>query len=197
MGVNILERMSLWNEEEYKNYNQKQTDLSSDDWRSWQLSAFRLSRSAKIIWKQVEEDWESRSKNFIEGEYNISWEDFKANISISNVFMLIAGLALENYLKAVCIAKNGQFNKQLKTHDFVKLVNLSQINFSTKEEELIERLECFVIFAGRYPAPLHSKDLTLRNFKTGGQAPLKMITGGDFDLWIKIIEKIENELEQK
>jgi hypothetical protein len=38
MRVNILERMSLWNEEEYKNHNQKQTDLSANDWRSWQSS---------------------------------------------------------------------------------------------------------------------------------------------------------------
>jgi hypothetical protein len=156
---------------------------------AWQSSASSLERAADIIWKEVKKDQEAMRKD----------EEPESDTSVSCQFMLLAGLAIENYLKAICIKRHGAYSLkgdfQFGHHDFVKLATQSGLAFNSADGEFIERLEHFVIFAGRYPAPKNSDALLPRIQNDGSWGTLSYVRSTDYADWKTLLQTLRATLE--
>jgi len=82
---------------------------------------------------------------------------------LSPIFMMLAGLSLENVFKGVCIrrqpeiVKDGTLPKWLTSHSLTQLADRAGVPLSDAEADLLERLHMHVMWAGRYPVPKDSK----------------------------------------
>jgi hypothetical protein len=67
---------------------------------------------------------------------------------------------------------------------------------STEEINLIEKLEQFITWAGKYPGPLKYEDLIPRIIQHG-ISPLYLISSSDFQKYISIYERLSDKLKNK
>jgi len=103
------------------------------------------------------------------GSYEIKpgtteWKAFQ-HIHLWREATLLLAYASENLLKGLWIAKNtveGQLMKELpkaiKTHDQIALANLTSITLNRSERSLATLFTDFVIWCGKYTAPLSNED---------------------------------------
>lgn len=142
---------------------------------AWTLSADELLRSFELLVAQEALDAPTRRDK--PGKYLPP---------IHSVAMMLAGFAIENLLKAIHISSNPAFNASGKfdvaTHDLLKLADGIDLFLTEKEKVLLERLEQFLTWAGRYPVPLFTEDMRPRTFPSGGgSAPRNFVMiGSDF-----------------
>lgn len=153
----------------------------------WMRKAREVRRAADLLWVQFIEE----IREFTSGK--ISPEPFFCDVA-----MMLYGLAMENFLKAGLAAKglatlpNGNFGQ--KSHDLLALANDFGITFSAVETELVERLQHFVEWVGRYPIPLYSVGLYPRELIGGGKGALYGVSTGDGDRIAELLRKIESYL---
>jgi hypothetical protein len=104
---------------------------------------------------------------------------------VTEVYMLLAGLAIENLAKARIVSshpsptKADRLEKDLKSHDLINLVERAGITPSEDESYLLERLEVFVTWAGRYPISSTFKDYLPRTAPQGGWGPMSNYSSSD------------------
>ena len=138
------------------------------------------------------------SADVIFGEFEKGWQAFLAakdepqtfeQLRQWRVYMFLSGLALENILKGIWVARDkkiiqdGKFSAQTKKglHSLNWLVNQinnlsppsDQISLNQDEELLLEELTTFIRWAGRYPIPKRYQETIPRGFlgaKTGRQS---------------------------
>ena len=85
--------------------------------------------------------------------------------SVSSIFMMLAGLSLENLIKGILISQDpsivngGKFNWGRKPHGLVSLFKQANVLVSSDEKMFLKRLEEFVAWVGRYPLPLATTPL--------------------------------------
>lgn len=140
----------------------------------WVLTADQLLRAFQMLARQAEAD----------AIQNREQEIYVP--SVSGTAMMVGALAIENLLKAVRIPQvpklfdsRGAF--VLDTHDILKLAEDAAISLTSEERALLERLEQFVTWAGRYPIPLFSEAMRPRTLSNGGFAPRTILSiPGDF-----------------
>ena len=132
---------------------------------TWILSADELLRAFEILARQAEEDVRklNEDKAFCPPR-------------VYGTALMLAALAIENLLKAVLLPLvNPLFDKRgafvLDTHDILKLAEDANISLTQDERILLERLEQFLTWAGRYPVPLFSEEMRPRTLPNGGFAP--------------------------
>jgi hypothetical protein len=117
----------------------------------WQVTARELICAANVLYERYD------------GIYPLlcqQKEDETINPDIfyssSKPFMVLYGLAIENLIKGLIIAKgtnatiNGKLNKCLENHNLKNLFKLAAISISEKDNHLLERLQRF-IESGKYP----------------------------------------------
>lgn len=130
----------------------------------WVLSADELLRAFQLLAGQAEADARGA-------------KDRKGYLpSISGSAMMLGALAIENLLKATRVAQVSQlFDGRgafcLDTHDLLKLAEDAGISLAVEEKSLLERLEQFLTWGGRYPVPLSSEAMRPRTLPNGGFAP--------------------------
>ena len=83
---------------------------------------------------------------------------------------MLAGLAVENLLKALIVKRMHAENRPVTEgnvlrlergrHSLVALSRSAQITLSSEEREVLARLSTFVQWAGRYPVPIKKKATT-------------------------------------
>jgi hypothetical protein len=107
---------------------------------------------------------------------------------VGHVYMLLAGLAIENLVKARVVSINGgsgskpgRLSAEVKTHDLLQLFDMAGLALSDDEAYSPERLEAFVEWAGRYPLGAKSHDHLPRQAPGGGGAPLDVRFSTDMD----------------
>lgn len=153
----------------------------------WLVKAAELSKSANLLWVTYLEDLAA----FQNGE-SIE-EPF-----IGSTALMLYGLVIENLMKAGLTHSgqgiNSSQNFSLKSHNLIELGAQLKISFSREETELLERLENFVSWAGRYPVPLLAEDLYPRQMEVGGQYALHGVSSLDVERVGKIIEKVKMAL---
>lgn len=94
---------------------------------------------------------------------------------ISSVAYMLAGFAVENLLKGKLITTtphlddNGKFI--LGSHYLVELSENAGYQLGEAERRLLERMQEFSIWAGRYPMPISSTAMQPRTTPEGGFAP--------------------------
>ena len=82
--------------------------------------------------------------------------------SLTKVHMMLAGFAIENLCKGYLIGRlsredqdavrAGRLPKSLRTHDTLKLIELTEMTLSETEKYLVEQIDQ-AIWRGRYPSP--------------------------------------------
>jgi hypothetical protein len=133
---------------------QEFTENASPD--NWLKYADELRQTALTLWENKGNRWLEISSGNIESE----------RPAVSRSFMLVAGLAIENTLKANLVAvdpsliNTGILDKKLQEHNLTKLAALTKdIEFSEKEMELMEIFSEAIPYWGRYPIPRHFNNI--------------------------------------
>ena len=133
---------------------QEFTENASPD--NWLKYADELRQTALILWENKGNRWLETNSGKIESE----------RPAVSRSFMLVAGLAIENTLKANLVAvdpsliNKGILDKKLQEHNLTKLALLTKdIEFSEKEMKLMEIFSDAIPYWGRYPIPLHFNNI--------------------------------------
>lgn len=157
---------------------------------SWSSAASEAERATELLWTQVEKDFaETR--------------DLPAGTALPNFVarptMLLAALTIENLLKGVCVSrepaldKNGSF--RLKTHKLLDLLDRINVPLNDEEQNLVERLEVFLEWAGRYPVPLTHHGMLPRTDPSGGFGPLTNLLSSDREVWRRLVRRLDDLLE--
>lgn len=94
---------------------------------------------------------------------------------LSSVTYMLAGFSIEVLLKALLVQKASPLNTkgrfQLNSHHLVDLAQEADFSLMEGEARLLEKLEEFLTWAGRYPIPLTSEPMRPRTTLSGGFAP--------------------------
>jgi hypothetical protein len=156
----------------------------------WVLTADQLLRAFELLAQQAKTDAMQirEQKIYVPG--------------VSGTAIMLGALAIENLLKAVRLPQvtplfdsRGAF--VLDTHDILKLAEDAAIPLTSEERALLERLEQFVTWAGRYPIPLFSEAMRPRTLSNGGFAPRTIHTiPGDFTAISAFSAKLKAMLPQ-
>ena len=157
---------------------------------SWFVSASELERATEILWAQVEQDWAQI--------HDLPPEAAPPQFIICPT-MLLAAATIENSLKGICVSrepaldKNGAF--RLKTHKLLDLFDRIKFQLSADELDLVERLEVFLEWAGRYPVPLTHHSMLPRTHPSGGFGSLTYRLGSDREVWHRLVRRLDELLE--
>lgn len=137
-----------------------------------------------------------------------NWED---GMYIFPVTLLLYGLSLECFLKALWVHRGGKFvNAQGKVeknckalgHNLLELVSLPTIAYpfeadqkkNDEERSVLVRLQKYVIFAGRYPISKNPDDHKMRTDLNVTCASVFWRKGPDDEILARILTKVVNAL---
>ena len=142
----------------------------ASDWRTWQATAKDLKKAAKVF----ESGYPSES---------------------GPVYLFLAGLSLENLVKAVLTKKrlqkwtNDKLSWGCNGHNLPGLFkNASITPLKDWEDEFIKRLKRFVEWGGRYPIPNAQKDAAEMNQSA--------MSTGDPEKFDKLFERLQSILHE-
>ena len=157
---------------------------------SWLVSAESLERSTEILWEQDKRDVEALEGASV-GDPTPAF--------VTRVAMLLAALTIENLLKGICVAREPARNQkgefQIKTHKLLDLADRADVELRKEENDLLESLEAFIEWAGRYPRPLRYEDMLPRTLRSGGFGPLGGgVSGGDIKVWRELVHRLGDRL---
>jgi hypothetical protein len=146
--------------------------------------AYEVKRAADVLWNQFRDE----VVNFSNGEESQGpW--------FGDVAVMLYGLTVENLLKAGLAAQgkaaapNGNFGQ--KSHDLQSLAAAFGLVLLPQEAELLERLQHFVEWAGRYPIPLYREGLYPRELLDGSKTVLYGFSTADGENITDLLHKIE------
>src|SRR5438128_5199933 len=127
---------------------------------SWLHSAEALMRAARSLLPIIEAD----GRGILDATVGDAFE-----AAVTPIYMLLVGLAIENLAKGIYVARNptacssDNLPRELTTHKAIELLESLDVSLSQAEVSLLERIETFVLWAGRYPIPRRLDDLLPRN----------------------------------
>jgi hypothetical protein len=143
---------------------------------AWRMTADSLLRAAGTLVPLIEAD----TRAALDPSQNTF------DHPVAPVYMLLAGLAIENLAKAKLVAGRSSpatvgdaLVPDLKSHDLVDLLHRAGLTLSADESYLAERLQAFVEWAGRYPIPVKLEGQLPRTHPLGGWGPLNHYLGTD------------------
>ncbi len=156
----------------------------AEDPERWMSSARSLLAASEELWVSVEADLSTRQSPVANGggdhaDVAESHSAGKPFLQHAAVFLMIAGFAIENALKALRVKQakpgltaartSGVVSKDLLTHDLRRLATEAGVTLSPAENALLERLQAYLTWAGRYPVAATAH----------GQAAVQNIWGSD------------------
>jgi len=157
------------------NIARKQFEIGGKMPLAWTLSAESLKRAADLVFDQAESAYKrnfdstlQRTKIASSGTYTLSAEEEMDlhDTRLFNVYGLLMGYAIENLAKGVLVArdpghisKEGQF--KLTNHDIRSLVENVLGTISNEEGDVLDLLETYVLWVGRYPIPRKWTDIDM------------------------------------
>jgi hypothetical protein len=124
----------------------------------WFTKGGDLLTSARALWEKIEPA--TRVSTIDEAAR------FRDEFRLISPFLLLCGLAIENFLKAIIVKR--EFGRQdgrpdpnapttlpnhLNTHDLCALAQRALLEVSAHEQRILLRLTHYVEWAGRYPIP--------------------------------------------
>lgn len=158
------------------------------------------------------------SADVIFGEFEKGWQAFLAaknepqtfeQLKQWRVYMFLSGLALENILKGICVARDkkiiqdGKFKKGV--HLLNNLVNhindlslpSDQISLTQEEGLLLEELTRVIRWAGRYPIPKQYQDTIPRGFLGAKTGRSQSLGPHSKELIDKLFERLTDMLKRE
>lgn len=172
----------------------------SRDSMSWIDNSEKLKFSADLIQKE----FQKLIKPFLNGQSDYTNEE--EIIALWNSYFLLVGFALENLIKGLSVENHREakdFNEiyNLYWKDYKSGHGISRIakdnlnNLTDKELGLLEKLEIYIVWAGRYPNPISKSEKEFIIDKCN----LRYITT-DYEiinsLFLKIKDKLIEEWEK-
>jgi hypothetical protein len=165
-------------------------DSAAADPRQWLGYARSLKLAASVLQPHFDSEPETGPPERGKG--------FKP--TVGPIYLLLVGFAIENYAKAMSVIRNpivvsnGKLIR-LKRHDLLGLLADFEFALSPDEEELVERLEQFVIWAGRYPVPTKAENVTPRKRRQPGLGDYLIYTvRGDSNLCTVILDRLDQQV---
>jgi hypothetical protein len=158
---------------------------------AWQMTADSLLRAARQICQLVVSDHSQPQASV----------GTPVQPNLVPVYMMFMGLAIENLAKAIFVAREHYFGQENSKPESLghKLLDLfDRIQFEVNEAEyfLVERLEIFVVWAGRYPVPKSAKDMLPRVVPPGGHSVRTYLSIGEIQHIEDLVARLEIALEQ-
>jgi hypothetical protein len=159
---------------------------------SWGYSAEALMRAARGLLPTMEADRRSLDDPTVVTGFEAP---------VVPIYMLLVGLAIENLAKGIYVARHptacssDNLPGELATHKAIELLESLDMSLSQAEVSLLERIETFVLWAGRYPIPRKLDDLLPRNQPGGGFGSLTSVTSADFEMLESLIGRLAAILE--
>ena len=120
---------------------------------------------------------------------------------IQSVAYMLAGFAIENLLKGLLVARESPVEKDGKfkfaTHDLRQLAQDAGYELDESENRLLERVQEFTVWTGRYPVPIESDSMRPRTTPEGCYAPRTYHQlGQDWPAIRGFFSRFKNELKQ-
>jgi hypothetical protein len=161
----------------------------------WADHAWRCRRAAMILWHLSHGNAELILHDGIE----IVTPRGSSNVELLSVFMLLAGVAIEDLTKGIYIRRKktdvstGKFPDVLTHHNVFNLLNQLAVSLTAKEEALVKRLQTFVSWAGKYAVPKDVKDTIPIRHADGRFGPPKSFEPDDgtaFEILFRRLEEL-------
>jgi len=157
---------------------------------TWRLSAESLLRAARALEPIVEAD----RKALADPTRDPPEESIRAGVG--SIHMMLIGMAIENLAKALFVAANpalrdpDRLARELQTHTLVEFLEQGQLEMDEQDWFLCERLETFVVWAGRYPVPTKLENYLPRQHPAGGSSPLTFTSSEDRARIDRLVEQL-------
>jgi hypothetical protein len=155
----------------------------------WSSVAANLERAAELLWEQGEKD---------QREADAARDGDEVPPYVMPAAMMLAGFTVEVLLKGLCVAQEPGLNKKaefaIRTHNLPALAERAGFPVDADAKHLLERLQVFMVWAGRYPIPLKHEDLFLRAQPGGGFSSMTTVIGGDRERWRSIVRQAQSRL---
>lgn len=182
---------------ELEPYESAYKQLAEDPER-WISSARNLLAASDRLWLSVRADFSLRRSEGTSGggdhaDVAQSHTSAEPYLQHAAVYLMVAGFAIENALKAVRVKQDraivGEAKKagtvglsrEILTHDLQRLAKEVGVMLSDSERNLLERLQAYLVWAGRYPVAVTAK----------GQAAVQLIWESDQEVIAGFFVKVE------
>ena len=135
----------------------------------WFHDGIGLLRAAFLLWDRFFDEFENRKKS-AGGELDSDQLVALTTDRFIRSYMLLAGLAIENCVKAVIVAKGqlkftkGALPKELNSHDLCRLFSRVGIDLSEADVLLVSRSAEAIKWKGRYAVPRRASDISDEGF---------------------------------
>lgn len=167
-------------------YWKEQFDFLQVEPAVWALDADSLMRSFDIVAQAAERDLAEKVRHMTLNPPPpvVYVPDVGGNAMMLGalaVEVLLKGIALTNAATAAAVqAKDKLIVRRLWSHDLRDIALLAGVQLNQQETGLCERLETFLIWAGRYSTPKKHADMMPRPLVSGGIAPPNIYSSSDF-----------------
>jgi hypothetical protein len=141
---------------EFEKYHRDSWHSLSIDPKAWLMSAEHLKTAADALHRSSL--WPAKREPY-DQKYAV------ADFHYGPVYMLLAGLAIETLIKGIIVAKHPDFVKQQKlsgeltNHNLIDLYRTAGLMKSKDHDDLLLRLQNYVVIFGRYPVTKTKQDM--------------------------------------
>ncbi|MFB9127132.1 hypothetical protein E2553_40365 [Paraburkholderia dipogonis] len=152
----------------------------------WALDADSLIRSFNIVAQVAENDLADK----VRGMTANPPQPITYVPGIGHNALMLGALAVEVLLKGIALtdqavsasikAKDRAITRRLMSHNLRDIAQLAGVQLTAPETGLCERLETFLVWAGRYSTPKSHTEMMPRPLATGGIAPPNIYSSTDF-----------------
>jgi hypothetical protein len=173
-------------------------DAFGTDPERWSATASHLLATARLAWQQIAEGMAGYRATMAAARTAAQTAALEERVRYRGPFFLLAGLAIENQVKALIVARQISSGEKPRSarevlnlfpngkhqHNLVRLAGCAQVQLSDPECTLLTRLSSFVMWAGRYPIPKNESDARFE--RTTGECDLREVE--------QLIEKLRREV---
>lgn len=159
---------------------------------TWKIQAVGLMRSANILLTQTQEDIKQ----------DLDSADIHAEPPVWGAYVMLAGLALENLLKGILVMRHQHldikdFMDDIKGHDLNILARAVGLHFDDRASFLLEKITSYIVWAGKYPAPLSVNEFLPCDYPDGGWGSVTVIAMSDSVRIQSLFNRFESMFESE
>lgn len=158
----------------------------------WELSGVTLRYGAEVTLRQVLADTAVRLKHR---------RRKSLRPSLHGVCLMLFGLAIENLAKAVIVSRRSPLDSvgqvRFRNHDLPSLIREAGLSVSGEELILLQRLQGFIEWAGKYPSPRRARGMSFTNSRGRREHHGASSIGSDVQMSRAIADRLESLLSGK
>jgi len=138
------------------------------DWREWERKSLALRRAALLLHEQINREW---VPGLYLSEAKESDPERESEPDLNAPRTMLNGMAIESLIKGIWVRHHDPFDAKgkylLGHHKPIELLRDLGIFFHEVEEELLIRLESYVIWAGKYPTAMRVEHMLPQQSSSG------------------------------